>query len=161
MGHLLILIILCFLLEDFWMALGHFDSPFLYDSITYGWGTFASRKIWEFCSFACINFCEWAKNWKILSLYLISFYLWELFARKESISIIIAIFFHVVLNFFHVKVVPLKIMLMCISVNLSLLLLKLHHFIKDYRDNLKQIRHIWDSSFELFEVYIFVFTLHA
>ena len=122
---------------------------------------FREQKIWEFCSFACINFCEWAKNWKILSLYLSSFYLWELFARKESISIIIAIFFHVVLNFFHVKVVPLKIMLMCISVNLSLLLLKLHHFIKDYRDNLKQIRHIWDSSFELFEVYIFVFTLHA
>ena len=29
-------------------------------------------------------------------------------------------------------------MLMCISVNLSLLLLKLHHFTKDYRDNLKQ-----------------------
>ena len=61
-------------------------------------------------------FCKWAKNWKISFLYLSSFYLLEPFASKESMSIIILIFFHVDLNFLHVKVVPLKIILINVCV---------------------------------------------
>ena len=80
---------------------------------------------------ACIKLCEWAKNWTILLLYLSNFYLLELFASKESISIIIFIFFQVDLNFLHVKVVPLKISLMCISIRQFIFIIsKLHDFIK-------------------------------
>ena len=57
------------------------------------------------------------KNWKILLLYLSSFYLLEPFASKESIPIIILIFFYADLNFFHVKVAPLKIILINICVH--------------------------------------------
>ena len=63
----------------------------------------------------CINFCERAKNWKILSLDLGSFYLREHFALKESISIIILTFFYV-------------------GLNLSSLFSKLHEFINPIQD---------------------------
>ena len=116
MGRLLILIVLCFPLEVFWMALDvlilHICLCFF--CLTLGGGTSTIRKICDFFfHFACIKFCEWAGNWKILSFYPNIFYLREPFASKESISIIIW-FFYVDLKFLYVKVAPLKIILMCI-----------------------------------------------
>ena len=107
MGRLLILIVLCFPPEVFWMALDvlilHIGLCFF--CLTLGGGTSTSRKICDFffhfaCikfydlffHFACIKFCEWAGNWKILSFYPNIFYLRKPFASIESISIIILIF---------------------------------------------------------------------
>ena len=115
MGHLLILTVLCFPLQAFWMALGHFDSSYLFlffiilDSVIKCRGTFESKiNLWLFLYVTCIKLCEWSKNGKILLFDPGSFYLLEPFASKESISIVILIFFHVDLNFLHLKVALLE-----------------------------------------------------
>ena len=79
------------------------------DSVIKCRGTFESKiNLWLFLYVTCIKLCEWSKNGKILLLDPGSFYLLEPFASKESISIVILIFFHVDLNFLHLKVAVLE-----------------------------------------------------
>ena len=140
-GHLQILMFLVFssklfkLFTTLWFFIYVF--AFYYVRLNnFRWRDCQEKNNLWFFYVACVKFCEWAKNGKMLLLHLCSFYLLETFASKESISIIILIFFHVDLNFLHsslVKVTPLKVIPMwklSISGNLYLIFPKLHDFTK-------------------------------
>ena len=125
MGHLLILVVLCF-------------AFVFYCFMTLGRGILECGTICDFCYFACIKFCKCDKSWKMLLIHLSSLDLMEHFPSKESIFIIIFIFFHVDLNFLNLKVAPLKIILTCIFIRqLIFIILKIILFYERLSRQLK------------------------